>query len=121
MTRGTVKILLFKHARPTCRCVTCCWTLTSCAPWLEAGYNLVFILQLQRFPCSADFGGCSWSVLNSFLILFMYLFFTVKHLDCPDIIAFPRSISYGAVIHTNFVCTSIKRLQQFLLNLLILN
>jgi len=24
VTRGTVKILLFKHARPTCRCVTCC-------------------------------------------------------------------------------------------------
>jgi len=51
----------------------------------------------------------------------MYLFFTAKHLHCSDAIAFPRSISYGAVIHTNFVCTSIKQLQQFLLNLLILN
>jgi len=51
----------------------------------------------------------------------MYLFFTVQYLHCPDIIAFPRSISYGAVIHTDFVCTSIKQLQQFLINLVILN
>jgi len=51
----------------------------------------------------------------------MHLFVTAKHLHCSDVIAFPRNISYGAVIHTNFVCTSIKQLQQFLLNLLILN
>jgi len=27
VTHGTVKILLFRHARPTCSWVTCCWTL----------------------------------------------------------------------------------------------
>ena len=99
VTRGTVKILLFKHACSTCRCVTCCWTLTSSVPWPEASYNLVLILQLQRFSYSNDSVDCSWSVLNWFLILFMYLFITTQHLHCLDIIAFPRSISYGAVIH----------------------
>ena len=62
-------------------------------------------LQQQWFSYSADSVDCSGLSQNWFLILFMYLFFTAKHLHCSDVIVFSRSISDGAVIYTDFVCT----------------
>jgi len=98
VTRGTVKILLFRHAHPTCSWVTCCWTLTSCVPWPEIAPAAMILIQCW-------FCWLSGLSQNWFLILFMYLFFIAKHLHCSDVIVFSRSISDGAVIHTDFVCT----------------
>jgi len=88
VTRGAVKIL-FRHASPTCSWVTCCWTLTSCVPWPETTH--CFVPQQQWFPYNANSVDCSGLSQNWFLILFMSLFFTAKHLHCSDVIFFQEA------------------------------
>ena len=113
VTRGTVKILLFGPASPTCSWVTCYWTLTSFVPWLETAPTAMILIQCW-------FCWLQW--IDSELIL-DHFHVLVLHCEASPLFRChclsKKNLWWCSDTHR--FCLHIKQLQQFPLNLLIHN